>query len=298
MPTIRQPTVASVAAVEKLYVLGHPVAHSKSPAMHNAALQALGLHWEYGFMDCATESDAQVFLNARAWRACNVTMPWKPLAYRYADRCSIEATLGQGANVLLNWGKRVHAHNVDGIGCASYLQRCGVHFDGARVVVCGTGPTSLAIAHACADRGANCVSLLGRNLEKTRQVVASYEQRLGRASVLEAGSYDEAGHEAIAAADVVADATPLGMNPGDPAPFDTGVLSAGQTVFDVVYGHGETALVAGARAAGCDVYDGSGMLVAQAVETLRFVAETTQVFDIPAHLDLFSVMAKAADFNL
>ena len=64
------------------------------------------------------------------------------------------------------------------------------------------------------------------------------------------GSYATS-RQAIAGADIIIDATPLGMREGDPAPFDTALLSADQTVFDVVYGHGETALARAARAAGC-----------------------------------------------
>ena len=104
--------------------------------------------------------------------------------------------------------------------------------------------------------------------------------------------------EDLKGADLVIDATPLGMNEGDPTPFDTRCLSPGQTVFDVVYGHGETALLRAAREAGCAAYDGSGMLVAQAVETVRDLAAITGVFSIPAHMDLFAIMAGAAGFGV
>ncbi len=284
--------------VEKAYVLGHPVAHSKSPAMHNAAYRALGLNWEYGFADRETEFDARVFLNVRNWRALNVTMPWKPLAYELADERSVAADLAQGANVLVNWGDRVHADNTDGKGCVSYLQRCGVPFERARVVVCGTGPTSLAIMHACAEAGASHVALLGRDAGKAQHALDEYSNRAGdELADFAAGSYGE-NATAIADAAVVIDATPLGMSPDDPAPFDVGLLSREQTVFDVVYGHGETKLLAAARAAGCAAYDGEGMLVAQAVETVRDIAAITGAFAIPAHMDLFAIMAEAAGFNL
>ena len=288
---------------DKAYILGHPVAHSKSPAMHNAAYKALGLNWEYGFADRETEIDARVFLNVRNWRALNVTMPWKPLAYELADVRSAAAELAQGANVLVNWGGRVHADNTDGKGCVSYLQRCGVPFAGARVAVCGTGPTSLAIVYACVEAGAAQVTLLGRDAGKAQQALDAFRKRADGVpgacgdAELAAGAYHE-NASAIAQAALVVDATPLGMQPGDPAPFDTASLSAGQTVFDVVYGHGETALLAAARATGCAAYDGAGMLVAQAVETIRDIAAITGAFAIPAHMDLFAIMADGAGFEL
>ena len=266
--------------------------------MHNAAYRALGLNWEYGFADRASEADARVFLNVRNWRALNVTMPWKPLAYELATDRSDAADLAQGANVLVNWGSRVYADNTDGKGCVAYLQRCGINFDGAQVVVCGTGPTSLAIMHACARAGASQVALLGRDSEKAQRTLAAYTERLRETPegvAFLAGSYDECA-EALQGASLVVDATPLGMHEGDPAPFDTALLSSGQTVFDVVYGHGETALVQAARDAGCQVYDGEGMLVAQAVETVKDIADITGAFAVPNHLDLFAIMAEAAGF--
>lgn len=389
--------------VEKLYVMGHPVAHSKSPVMHNAAYHALGLRWEYGCVDCPTEIDARVFLNARNWRACNVTMPWKPLAYEAATTTTEAADLAQGANVLVNWAGRLHADNTDGKGCIAYLARCGVQFDSARVSICGTGPTSLAIAHACATAGASHVHLLGRDRGRAQQAVDEYLLRLGQlrerrngdawqrhapqtggklcrpddpneraefanpvgltapgssgrrgapgsvdapdrqgapggvdapgrraapsgvdvsgerigsrgfecpvgqsnldelrgeSAQFSAHAYDSEGLAILAESSVIIDGTPLGMAPQDPAPFDTSILSPDQAVLDVVYGHGETALIAAARETGCAAYDGAGMLVAQAVETVYDIADVTGYFSIPSHMDLFSIMAEAAGFDL
>ena len=283
-----------------LYVLGHPVAHSKSPAMHNAAYRALGLDWEYGLADCASESEALAFMRERAWRAINVTMPYKPLALAVASESSAAARLAQGANALVNWGDKAHADNTDGKGLVFYLHRSGVSLENARVVVCGTGPTSLAIMHECAEAGARHVALLGRSATKADRTLQAYRELAGAsASVtrLSAGSYDE-NATAIQEATLIVDATPLGMRPHDPAPFDTSLLVSGQVVFDVVYGHDETALVHAARKAGCKAHDGEGMLVAQAVETVKFIAETTGEFAIPEHVDLFDVMAEAAGFSL
>ena len=285
---------------KNLFVLGHPVAHSKSPAMHNAAYRALGLDWEYGLVDCADEVSAQARLDADDWLACNITMPWKPLACAFADVRSVEVNLAHGANVLVRHEGVVHADNTDGKGCVAYLRRCGVSFEGASVCVCGTGPTSLAILHACVKAGAGRASLLGRDVAKARQVLEGYRSHAAdsKAVRLEACTYADEGLEALAASDVILDATPLGMKPGDPAPFDVSALSAGQVVFDVVYGHGETALMAAARAAGCAAYDGAGMLVAQAVETVCDIARITGTFEIPVDIDLFAVMAQAAGFDL
>ena len=298
---------------EKLYVLGHPVGHSKSPAMYNAAFQAMGLKWEYGFADIESPADARRFVNVRNWRALNVTMPYKPMAFEVATVRSAAADVAQGANVLVNWGRRVYADNTDGKGCAAYLRRCGVQLAGARVAVCGTGPTARAIMHAFAQAGASRVALFSRDGQKALHMLAGYRDAVEARCALEARRGQEAsvlseaelcacayadGAGELAQASVIVDATPLGMKPGDPAPFDTEVLSAGQTVLDVVYGHGESALLHAARESGCAAYDGAGMLVAQAVETVRDLEAITGAFAVPAHMDLFALMSAAAGFDL
>ena len=303
---------------EKLCVLGHPVSHSKSPVMYNAVYGRLGLPWHYDFMDVPAEEDAIAFLAKRDFLSINITTPYKPHAFAAATVRDVAARLAKGANVLVNAGDDLVAYNTDGQGCVAYLKRAGVAFEDAHVVVCGTGPTSLSIMHAAAAAGAAQVVLLGRNALRAQAVLDEYRALLEsvlidssaqqplRGSAESAGilhcdflasDYGQAAG-AIATADVVVDATPLGMNEGDPAPFDTALLHEGQTAFDVVYGHGETAFAAGARAAGCRVLTGGGMLVGQAVVTAQIVLDAAGVQHGLSSDDLFSIMADAAGFEL
>ena len=288
----------------KLYVLGHPVAHSKSPVMHNALYRALGLDWEYGLMDCDTEEAANDFLNAADFLGINITTPYKPAAFAHADVADSSAVLAQGANVLVHEGGRLAAYNLDGRGCVRYLEMRGVDFKGARVVVCGTGPTSLAIMHAVVEAGAPRVALLGRDAKRATSVLRDWKRRADSVGVprdctLLAGSYAGSIDE-LTAASVVIDATPLGMKPEDPAPFNTARLCPHATVFDVVYGHGDTALAIGAREHGCTFYNGEGMLVAQAVLGAEKFLQAAG--DLPfGGLDFskaYHVMHQAADFAL
>lgn len=303
---------------QDLYILGHPVAHSKSPAMYNAVYEHLGLPWTYGFMDVAAEEAAKAFLEERNFLAVNVTTPYKPVAFCAATIKAASASLAQGVNLLVNKGDQLLGYNVDGEGCVAFLEREGVVFEGARVVVCGTGPTALAILHSCAQVGAREVLMLGRFKERSQKVMNRYlEEYRHLASTaitftasgahrgfvdayehtaFKYGSY-ETSTKAIRAADIIIDATVLGMKTSDPAPFDISLLTAGQTVMDVVYGHGETALIGGACKAGCKTYDGSGMLVAQAVKTVIMLTEIEGLDMNLDFNDLFALMAEAAGFN-
>ena len=305
---------------QRLYLLGHPVAHSKSPVMYNAVYGLLGLPWTYGLADCATEEEAQAFLDARDFLSINITTPYKPHALRAATVEDASAKLAQGANVLVRRKGSLVAYNTDGQGCAFFLERSGFAFAGKRVAVCGSGPTALSVLHAASVAGADTVLLVGRNRERTRRILEGYVERFGllanalldqpparshHRSLREAyectkftfGSY-EADAAALEAADLVVNATPLGMGDADPAPFDTGLLHPGQTVFDAVYGHGETALVCAAREKGCAVHDGGGMLVAQAVATVLILCGLEGVRVSVPEGELFDIMARAAGFEV
>ncbi len=306
---------------ESLYILGHPIGHSKSPVMYNAVYEKAGLDWHYGFADVPTAAEAEAFLAARDFLSLNITTPYKPEAFAAADVKAASASLAHGANVLVNHGGALIAYNTDGQGCVAALERAGVPFAGKSVAVCGTGPTALSILHAVAQAGPADVLLLGRDRDRAHRVMRTYADELGalvgrtvdmpafkeghlsfaevyKQGDFRFGSYDTS-RQALAAADIVIDATPLGMNPGDAAPFDTALLHGGQTVFDVVYGHGETALAKAARAAGCTFFDGAGMLVGQAVVTVGILRDITGVaaLGIPED-ELFRIMADAAGFDL
>lgn len=304
---------------EKSYLVGYPIAHSKSPVMYHAAYRCLGLPWNYDLAPCETEDEARRFLTSGDFLSVNITMPYKPLALEVATHRAASAKLARGANLLVRHDDAYLAYNTDGQGCVAYLERTGFCFAGTTVVVCGTGPTARAILHACSVAGASEVVLMGRDKDHTKQVLADYVERLGvlahatvdlppavehhrslRAAYEETsykfGSYATS-TQIVHDADLVVNATPLGMTPDDEPPFDPSLLRTEQNVFDVVYGHGETALVKAARAAGCVVHDGSGMLVAQAVASVQTVVDITRADVDLTSVDLFAIMAEAAGFT-
>ena len=156
--------MSTLETVENLYLLGHPIAHSKSPVMYNAVYGRLGLPWCYELADLACEDEARAFLAARDFLSVNITTPYKPHAYEAATHKAASAKLARGANLLVKHGEALLAYNTDGQGCVAFLERTGFDFAGASVAVCGTGPTALAILHACAVAGAREVVLVGLSL--------------------------------------------------------------------------------------------------------------------------------------
>ena len=305
---------------ERLYILGHPVAHSKSPVMYNALYEKLGLPWTYALADYAELDDARAFLDARDFLSVNITTPYKPLAFQAATRKAASAQLAQGANVLVRKDDQLIGFNTDGDGCVKFLELAGVTFKGKRVVVCGTGPTALSILHACAIAGADVLLLLSRDKERARSVLDAYLERFGRLAnatidfpamkeghrsfreaytkpTFKFGSYTTS-TGALGSADIIINATPVGMKPDDPAPFDTGLLRPGQVVMDAVYASGRTKLVTDALQADCKAaFNGGGMLVAQAVASALILSDIAEVKIPYSEAELFNLMADAAGFD-
>lgn len=239
---------------DRLFLVGCDIAHSLSPVLHNAACKAFSLPWTYELIDESKEENARAFIESRAYRAINVTTPYKHLAKACATRL-VDARDLPGINVLINDCGELVGYNTDGEGAISFLASEGVTVDSADVLVCGTGATAHAIAKAAHQAGASSVRLLSRTMSSKGVV-----------------RYDDA-QLLFKGADIIVNATPVGMHADDELPFDPCWLDARHVVLDAVYGHGETPYAKAASQAGCSFYDGLGMLVGQAALTLELVIE-------------------------
>jgi shikimate dehydrogenase len=264
--------------------------------MHNAAYAALELDWSYACYPCADEQAFEALLAhgakpASAFVGLNVTMPYKRSAYTSATHIEGRtARVSEAANVITFTPNaqasqlNTTACNTDGAGVVRFLAaEAQLEFLGMHVVVCGTGPTSAAIIAELAEAQAGSVTVLSRALDKARSfcdgIKARYDAELQAAGqaqpsyklALHAAAYADyqALEGALDAATLVIDATPVGMGVGQPALIPAALLDSRHTVFDVVYGHGETACMRDARMQGARAYDGLGMLVEQAALSIE-----------------------------
>lgn len=264
-------------------LIGNPVAHSLSPIMHNTVYRDLAEHdsrfqnWRYAAHMCEDEASAVKQINKVRfghYRGMNVTMPYKRLAMKKADFVDSSADAAGGANVLVRQGFDLYAYNTDGLGALGAIERiAGFSVKGRHVAVCGTGPTSIAIACAFANAQASDVTVFSRDADKAQSAVGRMRLSLnvGATFWLRAAGYDEA-PDIVPNMDVFVDATPRGMNEGDAPIVDPRLFHAGQVVFDTVYAHGESELVAGARVRGAIASDGLEMLVEQAALSIEIWA--------------------------
>ena len=263
----------TTAATRLVALLGHPVGHSASPAIHSAAFSDAGIDAVYVAFDVAADDVPAAVAGLRALGAlgANVTVPHKRAVWEAADGHTPEAELVGVANTLFWEGDALVADNTDASGLERVLTDDVGLAAGDPVVLFGAGGAARAAAVALGRVGA-VVEVTARRSGPAAEV-ADLVQRAGGHAV---GSIDRPR--------VVVNATPLGLA-GEALPDRFMDLGPGQVGLDLVYGPAATPFVAAARAGGAMAFDGLGMLVAQAA--LAFERWT----GIPAPA---SVMAAAA----
>jgi len=246
-------------------VVGDPVAHSLSPAIHNAAFGERGLDWVFVALPTPRGGGAQAVatLATLGIAGMSVTMPLKGEVAAAVDRLSPLAGAVGAVNCVVVEGGEVVGHNTDATGAASALAAAGRPASGARVLVVGAGGAGRAVGAGLLDAGASEVVVANRDPKRAERAVGLDPDRCRRAFG-GVPSLDE-----VAAADIVVNATPVGMGqpPDGPVPLPTGSLHADQTVVELVYHPVRTALVEAAGAAGAQVVDGVAMLVHQAAHS-------------------------------
>jgi shikimate dehydrogenase len=253
-----------------LGVIGHPIGHTLSPRMHNAAFVASGLDYVYVAMDVRPVDlpEAVAGLGALGFRGFNVTMPHKETILPLLDEVDGAARVSGAVNTVTIEDGILRGTNTDISGFVEACGEAGVIFAGARVLLVGAGGAAAAIAVAVLGEGASELRILNRS----RWRADNLQDRLRWAYPEAAVSVHEAGDPEAAApgADVIVNATYLGMKDDDPLPVPAGCLETNTVVCDVVYRlDGETGFVRLARERGLRTVSGGRMLLYQGVQAQR-----------------------------
>ena len=254
MPPRPSPRVAAV--------IGDPVRHSRSPAIHNAAFAAAGIDWVFTAFEVPAGGGAAALDTMRVLRLAglSVTMPLKAEVAEAADVRDDEVEVLGAANCIVPIGDgRLRAVNTDAAGFVSGLKAdADVSPEGSRVVLLGGGGAARAVAWGLAAAGAVDVAVINRTPAKA-QAAAAIANAAGRAASGRVGTIDD-----IAAADIVVNATSVGMGADSSVPCDPDLLRPGQVAVDLVYEPLETAWLAGLRQRGVEAHNGLSMLAYQA----------------------------------
>lgn len=257
-------------------VIGWPVRHSRSPGIHNAAYRALGLDWLYVALPVppGRVADALVGMRALGIEGLSVTMPHKAAAAAAVDVCTADAAALGAANTVRREGERLVGDNTDGGGYVDSLLAEGIDPAGRRCVVLGGGGAARAVVRALAASGAASVVVVNRDPGRG----AAAAELAGPVGGV--GALDDPG--LLAGADLLVNATPLGMGDDRTLAADPAPLPEHAVVSDLVYHPRRTPLLDAAEARGLRTVGGIGMLVHQAARQL--VAWTGQEAPLDAML--------------
>lgn len=248
-------------------VWGHPVGHSRSPVMHNAALAALGLDWAYVPFDVRPDDVGTALAGARALGlvGVNVTVPLKEIVPPFLDTISEDARRIGSVNTIHHRDGLLHGDSTDGPGFLRALADLTgpVAASSRRALLLGAGGSARAVAFALAGQGWT-VAITNRTRARAQELA-------DRLTVFYpcAATVSEWGEDA-GEFDLIVNTTSLGMHPHEdtmPA-LPPGALAPGRWVLDLVYAPPETRLLREARRSGCRTANGLGMLVYQGALSL------------------------------
>jgi len=246
-------------------VMGHPVAHSRSPWIHARFAELTGEQLHYDKREIPLDHFArsvQTFID-EGGRGCNITVPFKFEAARIATHTSERGLLARASNVLTFKDGQILADNTDGIGLVTDIERnAGVVLKGLRLLLIGAGGAAAGVLGPLLQAGPAHISVTNRTLHKASELVARH---LPLAAQHETELEAHTLHDFDAPFDVVINATASSLS-GAGVPVDARVLKPGALACDMMYGPGAQGFMDWARAHGALARDGLGMLVEQAAE--------------------------------
>ena len=236
-------------------MIGHGIAYSRSPAMHNAAFRATGLDWTYELLDVPGDEldEAMALVRSKDSAGANVTIPHKLAVMNHLDRLDPEALRVHAVNTISRDGEHLVGTNTDVAGIAAAADELGFEARGATVVVLGAGGSARAVA----------VALDGAHMT----FVARHPDAAGEMPGTVVAWDTPEWPSLVRAADLLVNATPLGRR--DEMPLRPNALPEHGCVLDLVYTTGGTPLVRKARSLGLRTADGWTVLLAQGARSFE-----------------------------
>ncbi len=263
--TAKKPAISTHTQVCAL--IGNPIGHSLSPAIHNAAFIALGLDFVYVAFEVKDLTPAIAGMRAlKGFRGMSVTMPHKTAAIKYVDEISeLDQQIGS-INTIINRGGRLLGLGTDGPAALKAIKDADVELSGLNVLMLGSGGASRAIAYTLA-KNAPLASITLMDIDETLLDQLASDLRGGTDTSIRADALTSTGLEkAMRTADLIVNCTPVGMHPNpDASLVPPELLRPEQVVFDVVYNPLETKLLSSAKTRGLKTVSGMDMFINQAV---------------------------------
>lgn len=265
-------------ALAKFAVIGHPVAHSLSPRMHAANFAAIGFDGSYGKFDIEPDRliEAVRSFGREGYLGLNVTVPHKEAVIAALDHID-ESVRRYGACNTVKFEKdgSISGWNTDVDGFLSCLGARGFSLKGAKVFIIGLGGAGSALAAACCIEGASSLALAARSagraagLAERLSSIAKGTALKALSPAVEGGGHIAGWCEAAFDADIVVNATPLGLKPADQSALPKAAFRKGQFVLDIIPTASFPPTAALARSAGAEAVDGLEFLVGQGAKSFE-----------------------------
>lgn len=277
-----------------LAVFGHPIKHSISPAMHNAALADLASRdtrfadWRYFRFEIPPGDLAHALevLRAKSFRGVNLTVPHKVIAFDRVAEIDLAAQPVGAVNTLLNTDRGWRGYNSDGYGLATaVLEMLKIDLSGTPIVLLGAGGAARGAAVECLQRGCASLWVANRTRENLDALLATLAPIARGISIT--GFAPSAPPRELPANALVINATSAGLRETDPLPIDLAALPRPAAVFDMIYNPPQTPILHAATAAGIPNANGLSMLVHQGAKALEIWSSVPAAQTAP-------VMASAA----
>lgn len=257
-------------------LLGSPVAHSKSPLMHNESYRILGLNYVYLCFDVPEKNLATAFEGLKKLNVSgfNCTMPDKTLMCQLVDELSPVAKIIGAVNTVVNDNGKFVGHNTDGTGYIRSLQDCGHDINAKKMTLLGAGGAASSILVQAAFDGAKEIdvfSIKDAFWSKAEKMVSDINETTScKVNLIEMGNDDELG-ASIESSDILTNATPVGMSPNTDGCLirSSDMLRPDLIVSDIIYNPLETKLFQMAKEMGCSVFNGLYMLLYQGAEAFK-----------------------------
>jgi shikimate dehydrogenase len=265
-------------------IIGYPVAHSISPAMHNAAFKSLGLNWEYLPFEVKPEDLKKKIdeLRSKGFSGFNVTIPHKETIVSLLDETTKLPRMIGAVNTVRVEGQKLVGYNTDAAGFIESL-RLDAKFEpkAKRAVILGAGGAAKAAAIMLAKADVASITISDVDNEKA-ETLADYCDSLFEGDIHSVKAGSPSLREAVSNADLLVNATPIGMHPKeDETPGDERwEMGGGSVLFDLVYNPPETKLMKWAKAKGLTAINGLGMLVRQGALSFNLWTEQDAPVDV------------------
>jgi len=255
-------------------LLGWPVEHSLSPAMHNAAFEALGLNWRYVPLPVRPEQLAAAVrgLATLGFQGANVTVPYKEGVISFLDELSPEAERINAVNTIVaGKGGRLIGYNTDERGFITALRRSEFAPEGKSAVVVGAGGAARAVVYGLRHAGMKEIIVCNRSLARAQALISDLASARQTGRLLALPLTPETLVESVKTADLLVNATPVGLWPHPDGSIwpEEARIPARLTVFDLVYNPLETRLLRQAKADGARTIAGLEMLVFQGAAAFK-----------------------------